>query len=79
MIMVVPDAGKRCLTALGAGASLGGEGWLVVVACPFSPTILGPFREQAPNFTVLSNRELQSRCGNTPQTDLGNWLRLGTP
>ena len=34
MIMVVPDAGKRCLTVLGAGASLGGEGRLVVVACP---------------------------------------------
>ena len=48
MIMVVPDAGKRCLTVLGAGASLGGEGLLGVVACPFSPTIFGPFREQAP-------------------------------
>ncbi len=48
MIMVVADAGKRCLTVLGAGASLGGDGRLVVVACPFSPTILGLLREQAP-------------------------------
>ena len=48
MIMVVADTGKRCLTVLGAGASLGGDDRLGVVACPFSPTLFGPLREQAP-------------------------------
>lgn len=48
MIMVVADTGKRCLTVLGAGASLDGDGRLGVVACPFSPTLLGLLRAQAP-------------------------------